>query len=503
VAFRFDEFELDVAASRLLRNGLNTGLDARPLALLRYLISHRNRAVPRDELLREVWSGVTVSDAALNSALRDLRRALGDSGADQHFVRTLRGVGFRFVSDVSVIRGPERGLPAPPFAERSVLAVVPLFSLSDDPHDDLFALGITEDLCIALSGNPHLAVISHRTTSSLGREVPLEVLRRELGVRYVVEGTARQVDGRVRVTASLVDAQNGRQLVASRCDREVGHVLEIQQALAEELLRALGSEVREIELERVRRKAKYDPEGFEHFREGWRLFNLFRRTEEARARECFQAAIDREPKLAEAHAMLGGSYSKEYGFGWTDDLGLVERARRHVANALELDPTAAECHVVQAGIHISDRDFTAAERAAMEALHFNPSHDVAYLFLGSALRAQGELARAEQAAEMCRRLNPRALSPYRNLDGVVAYLQGRVEEAVAIWEALRADNADLIMPRLLLALHHERGGDHTEAATCVNEALLVNEQLSVDYATRLMGSGDPNLAETLRRAGLR
>lgn len=500
--FRLSSFELDLVAKKLLRRGRDTRLDARPVALLAYLIAQRSRVISREELEREVWGGLAVSEAALSSALRDARRALGDSGSEQNFVRTLRGEGLRFVANVEVVRAEPSFVPIAGFDSRSPLVVLPFFSLSDDPSDDLFSQGITEDLCVALSGNAHLAVVSNRSIAELGRDVPLDVLRRDLGVRYVVEGTARRADNRVRVTAKLIDAETGHQVFATSCDRDEERMLEIQQAVATELLQSLGVEVREVELDRIRRKAAYDPAAFEHFREGWRHFNAFRRKSELLSRKSFQAAIDLEPKLAEAHALLGGSLSKEFGMGWRDDPALIARAQHLVERALELDPTVAEGHVVQAGIDMGRNDFPAAEQAATLALRFNPNHDVAYLFLASALRAQGDFEGGRRASEICSSLNPRSLSPYRSLDAVFAYSAGRADEAVLTWESLRSDNSDLVLPRLLLALHYQRVSRPDDAHAAVVEALAVNPDLEVGYASRLLHTKDAALIDALRGSGL-
>jgi DNA-binding response OmpR family regulator/TolB-like protein len=231
--FEFEGFELEMERRELRRNGESIPIHLKPLSLLHYLVRNRHRVVSKDEVLREVWCGVLVSDAALASALKELRHALGDDAAHQRFVRTLRGFGYQFIAPVC-----ER--PAiRPVRVRS-LALLPLTCLGADPKAGHLSVGMTEALIAELVTIESLRLVSRESAAQFASsEKPLSELARELSVDFVLCGSVARVGGSTRVSVQLLDAREDRHTWAGQYDRASDDVLSIESDVARTVARQL------------------------------------------------------------------------------------------------------------------------------------------------------------------------------------------------------------------------------------------------------------------------
>ena len=223
--FRFSDFEIDVARYELRRAEKIVPVEPQVFDLLVYLVRNGNRIVSKDELIDAVWLGRIVSEAAFSSRLSAARRALGDDGARQVFIRTHYKRGFSFIGKLEDQPTPADLLAAKPCSatvrarrgcdgagyvrsDRPYVAVLPFRNISDDPAQERFASGLTEDLIIGLTRQPWFSVVTLNSHSVRGDEtVDLRSVAHELGVRYAFEGSVRIAADRVRVTGRLIDAR--------------------------------------------------------------------------------------------------------------------------------------------------------------------------------------------------------------------------------------------------------------------------------------------------------
>jgi TolB-like protein len=206
-----------------------------------YLVENRDRVVSKDDPFASIWGGRIVSDSTLTSRINAARKAVGDSGDEQKLIRTIARKGFRFVDDV---RRPTRGAPAHadpvdesrepsrpalPLPDRPAIAVLPLTNMTDDPAQEYFSDGISEDIITALSKLRWFFVIARNSSFIYkGKAVHLKQIADELGVGYVVEGSVRKVGERVRITAQLNDVATGSHIWAERYDRDLADVFAVQ-----------------------------------------------------------------------------------------------------------------------------------------------------------------------------------------------------------------------------------------------------------------------------------
>ncbi len=235
----FGDFRLDIERRELRRGSDIVNLEPKAFDLLTYLVRHRDRVVTKDDLLQAVWGGRIVSELALTTRINAVRRAIGDDGAAQRLVRTFARKGVRFIGDVAELpdpANPDAGdalRPAPPLPEKPSLVVLPFQNMSGDPEQEYFADGMVEEIITALSRIRWLFVIARNSSFTYkGQAIDVKRVGRELGVRYVLEGSVRKSGNRVRITAQLIEAETGAHLWADRFDGALDDVFELQDQVA-------------------------------------------------------------------------------------------------------------------------------------------------------------------------------------------------------------------------------------------------------------------------------
>ncbi len=226
VQFFFEDHELDVDRRELRRGAERIMLEPQVFDLLVYLVQNRDRVVTKDELIERVWDGRIVSDSTLTSRITAVRKAIGDSGDEQRLIRTVSRKGIRFVGVVSdkplAVAGgraaaqtttnitavpADRALLMP---DRPSIAVLPFQNMGGDSEQEYFADGMVEEIITALSRMRSLTVIARNSSFIYkGRGVDVKQVGRDLGVRYVLEGSVRKAGNQVRITGQLIDASVG------------------------------------------------------------------------------------------------------------------------------------------------------------------------------------------------------------------------------------------------------------------------------------------------------
>jgi TolB-like protein len=244
MAYTFDRFVLHLGRGALLVDGVERALRPKSFALLRHFVENPGRLIDRDEIMHAVWPGVFVSDDSIAQCIRDVRRALGDDG--QQLLRTLPRRGYLFTAQV--VRGTEQPASAaparaldtappaaapPPLPDTPSIAVMPFQNMSGDPEQEYFVDGMVEEIITALSRIRWLFVLARNSSFSYkGQSPDIKQVGRELGVRYVLEGSVRKGGDRIRITGQLIDAVTGAHLWADHFDGPLEEVFELQDKVA-------------------------------------------------------------------------------------------------------------------------------------------------------------------------------------------------------------------------------------------------------------------------------
>ncbi len=450
--YRFGPYEVDVPAHELRRQGERIRLQDQPFQVLRALLERAGQVVTRDELRQRVWpSSVFVDfDHGLNNAIARLREALGDHAGSPSYIETVPRIGYRFLARVesggpvpqAAASAPARGwaapavgiaagallaialLMAPDMREPAPdgppttpsIAVLPFLSLDQAPESEQFADGLTEELVSRLAGIRGLRVVAR--TSSLGykgKSEPATAIAAALQVSHLLEGSVRQSNGRLRVTAQLVDGNSDRHLWSQTFDRDSQDIFEIQVEIARSVAEALEVTLLDADEERISRRGTDDPEAYRLFLIAQsHLLARTTRPDPAVAVRSLQAAIERDPGFAAAHAGLA-RYHFRRAFGSLVDTEDGARSGMTQARlAVELDPQSSDARMARANFefwrHRFQGDygaFVAAESEMQRAIALDPSNSIAHEDYGRAIlwhapdQARNLLDRAIQLDLLC------------------------------------------------------------------------------------------------------
>ena len=261
--FQFDKFWIDTGR-RELRAGTNVvHVEPQVFDLLLHFVRNPDRVISKDELIEHVWNRRAVSDAALNSRINSARRAIGDSGERQALIRTVQRRGFLFAAAVKAeipeptpsLAEPDRTLAQGPtllaLPDKPSVAVLAFQNLSADPEQEYFADGVVEEIITGLSRIKWLFVIARNSSFTYkGHAADVKRVGRELGVRYILEGSVRRAGARVRITAQLVEAETGIHLWADRYDRGLEDISALQDEITLSVIGAIEPSLRDAEIAR-------------------------------------------------------------------------------------------------------------------------------------------------------------------------------------------------------------------------------------------------------------
>jgi TolB-like protein len=470
--YLFEDYALDID-----RRELHRGPDVLPVApqvfdLLAYLVRHRERVVSKDDLIKVIWNGRAVSDAALTTRLNVARGAIGDTGEQQRLIKTLPRKGFRFVGRVQEDqqRPEQTGLAVDAIAETTPSAphlsivVLPFGNTGGDPAQDYFADGVTDSLTTDLSRIRGAFVIARNSAFSYkGKSTDVRQVGRELNVRYVLEGSVQRGGNRLRVNVQLSDAETGNHIWAERFDKQITDLFDMQDEIVSRLANALNTQLIGAEARRAERSLQPDAMDFYFQGKAWASKGP---TPEHLAQACnfFERALLLEPDNVEA---LVGMAAVE---AVNSSSHMVEDRRAH---------------------------FAAAEAILTKALALAPQHARAHLWLGTVKLFTNRVAQGISECE-------RALALDRNLAdahfyiGIAKALVGRSAETEPhVQKALRLSPQDEGIHRWLYiigAAKLQLGAD-AEAVMWIRRSLEINRNYPVAHfhlaaALALLGSVD-------------
>jgi TolB-like protein len=527
MALTFEGYRLDLARRELSLAGAVIATTPKVFDLLAYLVQNRGRVVSRDDLLGAVWQGRIVSESTMASHINAVRRAVGDTGSRQRLVRTVARKGFRFVGEASeddaiddaagAVQPTAATLkaPAPPSVAapltRPSIAVLPFVNLSGDPQQDYFTDGVVEDIIAALSRLRWLFVIARNSSFTYkGRALDVRQIGRELGVRYVLEGSVRKAADRVRLTGQIVDATTGRHLWADRFEGVLGDIFELQDRLSESVVGAIATQLERAEIRRAKQKPTESLDAYDCYLRGMASFHQRTRQAIDEALPFFHKAIALDPEYAAAYGMAAWCHCWRKVNRWMVDVeGESAEAARLASRAVELGRNDAIA--LTRGAHALGHFGRSIDRCSDlldRALALDPNLAAAWLLSGYLLLWRGKPDEAIERFEHAMRLNPLDPELFRMQAGMaLAHLLAGHFGAASAWaEKACGDMPTFVMAVAVIAASHALAGDAAKA----RHALELLRQL--DPALRIAtlpgwlpfdDSADSGpFAEGLRLAGL-
>lgn len=348
--YGFDGFVLDLDRGELRRGVEALPLEPMTFAVLSHLVQNADRLVSKDELIEKVWDGRFISDAAVSTVIKSLRRVLGDDGKQQRYVRTVHGRGFRLVSEVRVSAPAEvAGAPAagahpaddpPPADPMPSIAVLPFTLMGGQDVFSAIADAIPGELISTLSRLRWIKVIARG--SSFRFRPPnesFEAIRAALGVSYILSGEIEMLGPSLGITVELVDARSAQVIWGDRLSGRIDDVHDMREAIVTLVISALELHIPQHEAQLARLRSPSDLDAWSLYHIGLQHAYRFNRTDNARASDYFRRATELDPYFARAHAARSfASFQAAFLRYSADDAAAVEDARRHAERSLELDP---------------------------------------------------------------------------------------------------------------------------------------------------------------------
>lgn len=501
--YSFDHYELDTERYEIRRDGNVQHVEPQVFNFLQFLIENKNRVVTREEIIEAIWHGRLVSDTTVSSCVKSARKILGDDGEHQKYIKTTRGRGFQFVADLKtvipssnetrieqkrritshlnkpitsyiIIAGlifivglllyNQKKNTAPTTFNSGndySIAVMPFVDLSSEKNQKYFGDGISEEVLNMLASIDQLNVTSRTTAFSLkGQQLSIPEIAERLNINYIVEGSVRRSNDRIRITAQLIDTRNDRQLWSENYDRELTNIFSIQDDISQQIVTALELEL--IGNNRISNVPTRNMDAYTLYLQGHQLF-LNRGIGDLnaninnieRAISFLEQAVEIDPNFAEAWADLATSliilpsyFDKKYSFD------KVSPTATDAANkAISLKPTLSQAWAVKGFIHLNKLEFQESEAAILHATELNSNNETAWFWRGLHYLAVGNHDRAIDAIENAISISPNvpiyhsglglARHSLKDIDQAIIHMDKAIDEMG--FEAGRLDRALVAM----------------------------------------------------------
>jgi adenylate cyclase len=524
--YLFEAYSVDTDRRELRRGASLVPVEPKVFDLLVYLLANREHVVTKDDLLTAVWNGRIVSESALTTRINAARTALGDSGEEQRLIKTLPRKGLRFVGTVreeassgnAAVDAPEVPRAALALPDKPSIAVLPFSNLSTDREHEYFADGIVEDIITELSRFGELFVIARNSSFQYkNKGVDVREIGRELGVRYVLEGSVRRSGDNLRISAQLIDAATGVHRWAERYDRKLADVFAVQDDVVRTIVAILAAHVRKAEIERTRAK----PPG------SWQAYDCYLQALEAllsftsslgvedlyATRRLLERSLAVDPTYARSWAMLANTHSATWSMPLDSDFlnpdGL-EKAHQFGRTAVRLDANLPEAHAGLGLALLFKREYDASIAAFERAIALNPNF-VNWPF-GFALVYAGDPRRAVDVIEAYMRLDPFYQPLASGFLGFAHYMLKQYAQALPLLRDCASRSPTFRSSRVWLAATYAQLGRIDEARAEAAEILRIQPDLAIGGFTisgtvkRIMefrhAEDDRHFLDGLRKAGL-
>jgi TolB-like protein/DNA-binding winged helix-turn-helix (wHTH) protein len=466
--FSLGRFRLDLGRRELSRDGQPLRLHRHPLSILCALAEAQGGIVSRDKLMARIWPGRTVDEGNLHVHVSALRKALDEHGGGHSLVVTVLG-GYRLANlgsrSVPLAEGsvpPHLSLP-----DKPSIAVMPFQNFSGNPDEEYFADGMVEEIITALSRIRWLFVIARNSSFTYkGQAVDVKQIGQELGVRYVLEGSVRKVDARVRITAQLIEAENGTHLWADRFDGLLENVLDLQDQVAISVAGVIEPTLQAAEIRRAVDQPSSNPTTYDLYLRALQTTGSWEKKDYLEALDWLSQATKRDANYGPALALSALYHSALSGSGWADDpeatrQTAISLARRAVRNAGDDAATLGRAAYILAYF---GEVIDAATALIDRSLQINPSFADGWRWSGWLRLWAGLPDVAIDHFEKSSRLNPRApLGGTLMATGVAHFFARRLDQARTILSLSLQQHPNWVPTNRFLAACYAHLGQLDEA----------------------------------------
>lgn len=393
-----DEVEIRPSSNEIVSDGQSVRVKPKAMAVLEHLIAAGGEVVTKHQILEGVWSNITVTESVLTDAIHGLRQALSDDPKQPRFIETIPRRGYRLVANIKVadsagsdLQSRARGIPR--------IAVLRFSSLSDDPEDQYFCEGLSEDLVSGLGKSRHVEVVARTSSTKVAAgEADLLRIAQRLDASYLVNGSFRRSKERIRVIAHLIEPATGTEIWSDVYDRQLEDLIKVQDDIARSICQAISPRL-EIGLDNpLVTLSTANLEAYREFSKG-RYFWQQDNTNPAKALAHYQKALELDPGFALPHAGIVECYNTFAVFHLMPQIEARKPSIEHAEQALFLDPASAESQFAFGYMqYYMHWNWQLAELAFNKALAINPNHVLAHCFKALLLSL---LQRYEESRALC------------------------------------------------------------------------------------------------------
>ncbi len=396
-----------------------------------------------------------------------------------------------------------------PLPEKPSIAVLPFTNMSDDPGQDYFSDGLTEEIITALSQIQNMFVIARNSTNAYkGKDVEIKQVAEELGVRYVVEGSVRMAEDRVRITAQLIDAITGKYLWAERWDRDLADIFALQDEITKKIITSLDVTLLKGEDARRLAQSTDNLEAYLKFLEGTKMHQQHTKDTNLRGRQMLEEAIALDPNFLGAYIILGITHLLDAAYGWAESFDESIKAAEELAHkALALDDSRSGVYNLLGGVSLLRLEYEKAVALYRKAIALSPNSAAIHAWLGIALlQVEGKAEESIKELKIARRLDPFPPDWILNYSAVAYRVNGEYEKAIEILQKVIKRSPDYWLSHFELAANYGLLGREEEAKAAAAEVLRIDPNFTIeklfDYEFRDEADRERTI-EVLLKAGLK
>lgn len=503
---RIADVRVDPALGEICKDGQTIKLEPRAMQLLICLAQRPGEVLSVAELLDEVWNGALVGQDSVYTAVATLRRSLGDDSKHPRYIANIARRGYRLIAPVSPWEDSVADVNVQEMSsgtDRPSIVVMPFSNLGSDPNQHYFSDGLTEDITTELS-RWHLLAVRPRSASVRyrGTTVDTAQVARELNVRFVVEGSVRRMDDRLRISVRLVNATSGSQIWVEKFDRPLDAIFAVQDRVVQTIVSTLVGRVQLSEVEQARRKPPTSLAAYECVLKA----NLLYWDDPAQAAEAtrlVEKAIELDPDYGFAHALAAALCQHRWFEDPAESDAALQEAYALATRAIALDSGESTNHAMLGLVYVRQRSYELAVQCGRRAVEINPNNQWNAADLGIILVYAGESEEALTWFARAREIDPYFEEPWYWRAAALAHMNlHRYAQALSSLRHVRVRSYRY--SALMAACHAQLGStEHTRAN--VAECLFMKPTFSITHFMAKEPLKIPadaaQLVASLRRAG--